>query len=185
MGESEGTVLLFSNTLGGNDCAWLPILNSGKLVQGLSSLTCRCAPSRKRQLLGLHIPWMCPAVLFLKLLPSDYRKGNGGLNLTELVEASWRQSLSPPLGVRQMSLLEVRGLGLPCLLSSCVDGSKIHRGLGAFILGEGSPIVLKLHFYLRENEGPASWCLGLPLTWTCQCHSPKKSKFLPGRGNAG
>lgn len=85
-----------------------------------------------------------------------------------------------------MFLLEVRGLGLPCLLSSCVDGSNIQRGLGGLHLGSGgSPIVLKLHFYLRENEGPASWCLGLPLTWTCQSHSPEKSKFLPGRGNAG
>ena len=50
-------------------------------------------------------------------------------------------------------------------LEPIVVAQKSTLGLGALSL---APIVCKLYFYLKENESPASSCLGPP--WLTPCH---------------
>lgn len=89
------------------------------------------------------------------------------------------------MGVRQMATLEVRGLGLSCVLPFWPLWLTIPAQAGVPSSWRGG-IFHKLHFYLKENKGPASWCLDPrpppPLTWTCPFHSPKKNKIPSRRG---
>lgn len=65
------------------------------------------------------------------------------------------------MGVRQMATLEVRGLGLSCVLPFWPLWLTIPAQAGVPSSWRGG-IFHKLHFYLKENKGPASWCPDSP-----------------------
>lgn len=85
------------------------------------------------------------------------------------------------MGVRQMATLEVRGLGLSCVLPFWPLWLTIPAQAGVPSSWRGG-IFHKLHFYLKENKGPVSWCPDPPTPAHLDLSLPfPKEEQIPSR----